>query len=156
MAVYKEEKTGTWRVIYRYTDWTGARKQTQKRGFKTKREAQAWEREQLGKVTADLDMTFASFVEQYTADTQNCADSGVALTKGDVAVEKLIELLSDGPMPSEVIISRFKEMGISKRTVEDAKKKAGVKSRRIDKVWHWEIYDRKEGCNVAMLRKRRS
>ena len=32
MAVYKEEKTGTWRVIYRYTDWTGERKQTQKRG----------------------------------------------------------------------------------------------------------------------------
>ena len=46
MAVYKEEKAGTWRVIYRYTDWTGERKQTQKRGFKTKRDAQAWEREQ--------------------------------------------------------------------------------------------------------------
>ena len=41
MAVYKEEKTGTWRVVYRYTDWNGERKQTQKRGFKTKREAQA-------------------------------------------------------------------------------------------------------------------
>ena len=39
MAVYKEEKTSNWRVIYRYTDWTGERKQTQKRGFKTKREA---------------------------------------------------------------------------------------------------------------------
>ena len=47
MAVYKEEKTNTWRVIYRYTDWNGDRKQTQKRGFKTKREAQSWEREQL-------------------------------------------------------------------------------------------------------------
>ena len=47
MAVYKEEKTNTWRVIYRYTDWTGERKQSQKRGFKTKREALAWEREQL-------------------------------------------------------------------------------------------------------------
>ena len=46
MAVYKEEKTNTWRVIYRYTDWTGERKQSQKRGFKTKREALAWEREQ--------------------------------------------------------------------------------------------------------------
>ena len=55
-------------MIYRYTDWTGERKQSQKRGFKTKREALAWEREQLNKATADLDMTFASFVEQYTAD----------------------------------------------------------------------------------------
>ena len=24
MAVYKEEKTGTWRVICRYTNWTGS------------------------------------------------------------------------------------------------------------------------------------
>lgn len=65
MAVYREEKTNTWRVIYRYTDWTGERKQSQKRGFKTKREAQAWEREQLNKISADLDMTFKSFVEHY-------------------------------------------------------------------------------------------
>ena len=52
----------------RYTDWNGERKQTQKRGFKTKREAQAWEREQLNKTSADLDMTFKSFVDLYTAD----------------------------------------------------------------------------------------
>ena len=70
MPVYKEEKTNTWRAVYRYTDWTGDRKQSQKRGFKTKREALAWEREQLNKATADLDMTFESFVEQYTADMQ--------------------------------------------------------------------------------------
>lgn len=68
MAVYKEEKTNTWRVIYRYTDWNGERKQSQKRGFKTKREAQAWEREQLNKMGSDLDMTFKSFVEHYTED----------------------------------------------------------------------------------------
>ena len=68
MAVYKEDKTNTWRVVFRYTDWNGERKQTQKRGFKTKREAQAWEREQLNKVGSDLDMTFSSFVERYTED----------------------------------------------------------------------------------------
>lgn len=33
MAVYKEERTNTWRVIYRYIDWNGARKQSQKRGY---------------------------------------------------------------------------------------------------------------------------
>ena len=69
MAVYKEEKTNTWRVLYRYTDWNGERKQSQKRGFKTKREAQAWEREQLNKLGGDLDMTFKSFVQHYTEDT---------------------------------------------------------------------------------------
>jgi G3E family GTPase len=27
MAVYKEEKTNTWRAVYRYTDWNGDRMQ---------------------------------------------------------------------------------------------------------------------------------
>ena len=34
MSVYKEAKTNTWRVVYRYVDWTGEKKQTQKRGFR--------------------------------------------------------------------------------------------------------------------------
>ena len=33
MAVYQEKDKGTWRVVFRYTDFTGERKQTQKRGF---------------------------------------------------------------------------------------------------------------------------
>ena len=68
MGVYKDNKTNTWRVIYRYTDWTGEQKQSSRRGFASKHEAQAWEREQMNKVTTDLDMTFSSFVEHYTQD----------------------------------------------------------------------------------------
>ena len=45
LAVYKDNATGTWRVIYRFTNWKGERKQTQKRGFAKKREALAWEHE---------------------------------------------------------------------------------------------------------------
>ena len=90
MAVYKEEKTNTWRVIYRYTDWTGERKQSQKRGFKTKREALAWEREQLNKTTADLDMTFASFVEQYTADMKTRIKENTWATKDHIIRTKLL------------------------------------------------------------------
>ena len=71
MAVYKEERTNTRRVIYRYTDWNGERKQSQKRGFPTKREAQAWEREQLNQKAGDPDVTFASFVELYKADIRH-------------------------------------------------------------------------------------
>ena len=90
MAVYKEEKTGTWRVIYRYTDWKGEKKQTQKRGFKTKREAQAWEREQLHRVTSDLDMTFQSFFEQYTADMQTRIKENTWATKDHIIRTKLL------------------------------------------------------------------
>ena len=90
MAVYKEEKTGTWRVIYRYTDWTGEKKQTQKRGFQTKREAQAWEREQLRKATSELDMTFKSFVAQYTVDMQTRIKENTWATKEHIIRSKLL------------------------------------------------------------------
>ena len=90
MAVYKEDKTGTWRVIYRYTDWTEEKKQTQKRGFKTKREAQAWEHEQFRKATSDLDMTFKSFIEQYTADMQTRIKENTWATKDHIIRTKLI------------------------------------------------------------------
>ena len=44
MPVYKNEDNGTWYVLTRYVDWKGERKQRLKRGFATKKEAQAWER----------------------------------------------------------------------------------------------------------------
>ena len=90
MAVYKEEKTNTWRAVYRYTDWNGERKQTQKRGFKTKREAQAWEREQLNKTSADLDMTFRSFVDLYTADMKTRLKENTWATKDHIIRTKLL------------------------------------------------------------------
>ena len=55
MAVYKDGDK--WRVIYRYTNYKGERKQTQKRGFATKREAVAWEHEVMLKSESKLDMT---------------------------------------------------------------------------------------------------
>ena len=90
MAVYKEEKTNTWRVLYRYTDWNGERKQSQKRGFKTKREAQAWEREQLNKLGGDLDMSFKSFVQHYTEDMQTRIKENTWATKAHIIQTKLI------------------------------------------------------------------
>ena len=68
----------------------GERKQTQKRGFKTKREAQAWEREQLNKSPADLDMTFRSFVELYTADMQTRLKENTWATKDHIIRTKLL------------------------------------------------------------------
>ena len=47
MPVYKDDKTNTWRAVFRYTDWTGEKKQTQKRGFITQKAAKAWEKEEI-------------------------------------------------------------------------------------------------------------
>ena len=66
MAVYKDGDK--WRVIYRYTNYKGERKQTQKRGFVTKREAVAWEHEVMLRSESKLDMTFSSFFEIYEED----------------------------------------------------------------------------------------
>lgn len=90
MAVYKETKTNTWKVYYRYTDWQGNRKQTTKRGFATKREAQAWEREQLNKVQADLDMSFESFVDTYTVDMKNRIKENTWHTKDHIIRTKIL------------------------------------------------------------------
>jgi hypothetical protein len=59
-----------WYAYFRYTDWTGERKQKMKRGFPTKRESLEWEREYLQKAAADLAMTFDSFVELYKGYAQ--------------------------------------------------------------------------------------
>jgi len=107
MAVYRESDTNTWRVIYRYTDWMGERKQTSKRGFTTKRDALAWEREQLQKVAADLDMTFASFVETYTADAKSRIKENTWVTKEHIIRTKLLPYFGKRKMceiqPKEII-----------------------------------------------------
>lgn len=107
MAVYKESDGNTWRAVYRYTDWMGERKQTSKRGFTTKRDAQAWEREQLQKVKADLDMTFSSFVQTYTADMQSRIKENTWETKEHIIRSKLLPYFGARKMcdiqPKEII-----------------------------------------------------
>ena len=90
MAVYKDEKTNTWMVYYRVTDWKGDRKQSTKRGFQTKRDALAWEREFLNKTQADLNMTFASFVDTYTVDMKNRIKENTWHTKEHIIRTKIL------------------------------------------------------------------
>ena len=90
MSVYKDTKSNTWKVYYRFTDWQGKVRQSTKRGFPTKREALAWEREQLHKVEADLDMTFKSFVDLYTADMKTRLKENTWLTKENIIQKKIL------------------------------------------------------------------
>ena len=90
MAVYKDEKTNTWMVYYRITDWKGNRKQSTKRGFPTKRDALAWEREFMNKSHADLNMTFTSFAETYAADIKNRIKKNTWHTKEHIIRTKII------------------------------------------------------------------
>ena len=94
MAVYKEPKTNTWRAVYRYKDWTGETRQTQKRGFATRRDALTWEREQMLYEQADLDMTFASFVDTYTVDMKNRIKENTWQTKEHIIRTKILPYFS--------------------------------------------------------------
>lgn len=90
MSIHKDSATGKWRVVYRYTDWTGETHQSSKRGFPTKREAQMWERELLLKKEAKLDMTFESFYEIYVEDMQNRIRDNTWGTKTNIARTKIL------------------------------------------------------------------
>ena len=107
MAVYKEKDKSTWKVYYRFTDWRGERKQTTKRGFTTKREAQAWEREQLNMVRANLDMTFASFIDTYTVDMKNRIKENTWQTKEHIIQSKMLSYFAERKMcdilPKDII-----------------------------------------------------
>lgn len=88
MAVYKDGEK--WRVVFRYTNWKGERKQTQKRGFATKREALAWEREQFLKTSSKLDMTFESFFEIYAEDKKQRVKENTWDSKEPVIRKKIL------------------------------------------------------------------
>ena len=65
MPTYKNEKLGTWYCKFYYTNWDGIKKQKMKKGFKTQKEAKAYERDFLNKAHASCDMSFKSLVELY-------------------------------------------------------------------------------------------
>lgn len=61
----------TWRSQFYYEDWQGVRHKKNKRGFKTKAEAEEWERNFRQQQRKDLDINFENFVEIYFADVEN-------------------------------------------------------------------------------------
>lgn len=60
-----------WRSQFYYEDWQGERHKKNKRGFKTKGEAEEWERNFRQQQQKDLDINFENFVEIYFKDMEN-------------------------------------------------------------------------------------
>lgn len=67
MAVYYDEAKKSWYCKFRYTDWTGKSRHTTKRGFRTKREAKAYELDFKRSVSESPDMTLKSLCDRYIA-----------------------------------------------------------------------------------------
>ena len=93
MSAHKTPSNGTWYVQFRYTDWKGERKNKLKRGFVTKKEALAWERQFLMQTYADLNMTLASFCELYEQDIKPKLKLNTWLTKESIIQQKILPYL---------------------------------------------------------------
>ena len=58
LSANKDAARGTWKVYIRYIDWMGQKQIKTKRGFATKKEALAWERDFLQSQSKDMNMSF--------------------------------------------------------------------------------------------------
>jgi len=107
MAAYKDKAQNTWYASFYYDNWKGERKRKLKRGFATKREALEWEREFQQQQSADLDMTFESFIELYKKDKSNRLKENSMLMKNSIIYTKILPAFGKKKMneisPADVI-----------------------------------------------------
>ncbi len=98
MGVYKDKKRGTWRLDYYITDWDGKRKKTTKRGFKTKKEAQEYERVALLTTRSDLKMSFKDFFNMYEHDMKARLKLNTWMTKENIVFTKIMPYFENKSM----------------------------------------------------------
>ena len=68
MSVHKDTKRGTWYAKIKYTDWTGEKKETTRRGFAKKKDAQLFEQDFHRQKQRAPSMSFKALYELYMAD----------------------------------------------------------------------------------------
>ncbi len=89
MPAYKD-KNGTWYVSVYFTNWKGENDRKLKRGFKTRRDAIAWETTFINKHTGDLTMTFAEFYDVYKSDLEIKLRESTWIMKANVIETKIL------------------------------------------------------------------
>ena len=122
MAAFKNKANGTWYAQFRYTDWKGERQQKLKRGFATKKEAQAWEREFLMQKQADVNMTFESFAQLYEKDMKPKLKLNTWLTKESIIQKKILPYFGKRKL-SEITAKDVMDWQNAIRGLTDAKGK---------------------------------
>lgn len=92
----KKDPNGTWRIQYRWTDWTGTKKKSQKRGFKTKKEE--WYAHFMLQQSSDPTMTLADFWEIYKADMEKRLRKTTMKQKEYVMNDKVLPYFGKTPI----------------------------------------------------------
>jgi integrase len=98
MPAYQDTKTKKWFTKFYYQDWQGERKVGWKRGFETKREALAYERDFKQTQEGDLNMTFADFMKLYETDRKPRLKLHTWISKEYMIADKLMPYFGKKPM----------------------------------------------------------
>ena len=98
MPAYKDNNTGNWFVKFYYTDWQGTKQQKWKRGFATKKEALAFERDFLEKQSANPDMTLQNLYELYMEDMAARLKPSTILTKKNIYRTHILPFFGKKPV----------------------------------------------------------
>ena len=94
----KKDPNGTWRIQYRWTDWTGTKRKSQKRGFQTKKEAEEWYARFLLQQSSDPTMTLADFWEIYKTDMEKRLRKTTMKQKEYVMKDKVLPYFGKTPI----------------------------------------------------------
>lgn len=81
-----------------------------------------------------LDMTADELVNSFSTSSSHKSN-----TKTEKAKEVLVEMLSDGAKPQQEVMAKMSELGISRRTAENAKAELYIKSTKEGNHWTWSI-----------------
>lgn len=100
MPAYKDDKTGKWFAKFRTKDWKGETKHVTKRGFDTRREALAYEREYLVTQHGAPDMTFAEYATLYKKDIAPRIKESTFETKKSIIDKRLIPYFGNKKLSS--------------------------------------------------------
>lgn len=84
--------------------------------------------------------------ESFNLNAQDVLNPSRTLSKVEEAAEWLTKHLADGSGSADSVVAAGKEAGLSKRTLERAKPKAGVESYREGDTWYWHL---PKNANVA-------
>ena len=104
----QREPNGKWKIQYRYTDYQGNAIKSTKRGFDTKREAEAWLREFLLTKQGDFNMRFEDFVKLYYEDMDK------RLRENTIRTKKYIIDLKILPYFGKMRVNKIKPTDIRK------------------------------------------
>jgi hypothetical protein len=98
VPAYQDNKTKKWYCKFYYKDWQGSPQMKLKRGFATKRDALAWERDFKQKQEGDLSMTFTEFIELYEQDRRPRLKLNTWISKEYMINDKLLPYFGKRPM----------------------------------------------------------